>query len=56
LENVGLIAMTLDKNGLVTFCNDCLLQLTGWKREEVSAQIGVQNSFLIHVRKSEKFL
>lgn len=35
LENVELIAMTLDKNGEVTFCNDHLLQLTGWKREEV---------------------
>jgi PAS domain S-box-containing protein len=35
LENVEFIAMTLDKNGMVTFCNDHLLRLTGWKREEV---------------------
>jgi PAS domain S-box-containing protein len=35
LENVELIAMTLDKDGTVTFCNDYLLRLTGWKREEV---------------------
>lgn len=35
LENIALIAMTLDKNGVVTFCNDFLLRLTGWKREEV---------------------
>ena len=35
LENVNLIAMTLDKNGIVTFCNDYLLRLTGWNREEV---------------------
>jgi PAS domain S-box-containing protein len=35
LENVELIAMTLDKNGIVTFCNDYLLALSGWKREEV---------------------
>jgi len=35
LENVELIAMTLDRDGIVTFCNDYLLALTGWKREEV---------------------
>jgi PAS domain S-box-containing protein len=35
LENVELIAMTLDKTGAITFCNDFLLHLTGWKREEV---------------------
>jgi PAS domain S-box-containing protein len=35
LENVELIAVTLDKNGTVTFCNDYLLRVTGWKREEV---------------------
>ena len=34
LENVELIAMTLDVNGAVTFCNDYLLALTGWKRQE----------------------
>jgi len=35
LENVELIAMTLDTNAKVTFCNDYLLQITDWKREEV---------------------
>ncbi|MDR3403517.1 MAG: PAS domain S-box protein [Chthoniobacter sp.] len=35
LENVELIAMTLDRRGTVTFCNDHLLKVTGWKREEV---------------------
>lgn len=35
LENVDLIAITLDRQGVVTFCNDFLLNLTGWKREEV---------------------
>jgi PAS domain S-box-containing protein len=35
LENIELIAMTLDTNGTVTFCNEFLLRLTGWKREEV---------------------
>jgi PAS domain S-box-containing protein len=35
LENVELIAMTLDQKGMVTFCNDYLLRVTGWTREEV---------------------
>lgn len=35
LENMDLVAMTLDQNGLVTFCNDFLLRLTGWNRGEV---------------------
>lgn len=35
LENVELIAVTLDCNGSITFCNDFLLDVTGWRREEV---------------------
>ena len=35
LENVELIAMTLDQSGRVTFCNDYLLALSGWSRDEV---------------------
>jgi PAS domain S-box-containing protein len=35
LENVDLIAFTLDISGCVTFCNDYLLRLTGWQRAEV---------------------
>jgi PAS domain S-box-containing protein len=35
LENVELIAMTLDTKGRVTFCNDSLMQTTGWTREEI---------------------
>ena len=35
LENVQMVAMALDKNGIITFCNDYLLRLTGWKREEI---------------------
>ncbi len=34
LENVEMIALTLDKKGAVTFCNDYLLKVTGWRREE----------------------
>lgn len=36
--NVELIALTVDKHGGVTFCNDYFLRLTGWKREEVIGQ------------------
>jgi two-component system cell cycle sensor histidine kinase/response regulator CckA len=35
LGNLKLIAMTLDKQGKVTFCNDYLLQLTGHTRDEI---------------------
>jgi len=35
LENVNLIAVMLDIRGRITFCNDYMLNLTGWKREDV---------------------
>ena len=35
LENVELLAVTLDLDGTITFCNDFLLGLTGWRREEL---------------------
>jgi PAS domain S-box-containing protein len=35
LENVDLIAISLNQYGLVTFCNDHLLQMTGWTRDEL---------------------
>lgn len=35
LEEVNLIAIILDKNGKVTFCNDHLLKITGYEQEEV---------------------
>ena len=34
-ENMQLVAMMLDNNGNITFCNDYLLSLTGWSKEEV---------------------
>lgn len=36
LDNTGLIAVMLDENGFITFCNRHLLSLTGWTREEVA--------------------
>ncbi len=35
LGNVELISMMLDREARITYCNDYLLRLTGWKREEV---------------------
>jgi PAS domain S-box-containing protein len=35
LTNIEMIAVMADMKGDITFCNDYLLQLTGWKREEV---------------------
>lgn len=35
LENVHLIAVMLDCQGRITFCNDYLLELTGWTRSEL---------------------
>ena len=35
LDNVHLIAVALDERGNVTYCNDFLVELSGWRREEV---------------------
>jgi diguanylate cyclase (GGDEF)-like protein/PAS domain S-box-containing protein len=38
LQNVKLIAVMLDREGNIIFCNDFLLELTGWRRSEVQGQ------------------
>ncbi|MGA7828624.1 MAG: ATP-binding protein [Geobacteraceae bacterium] len=35
LENMTLMAVLLDRNGSIVFCNDSLLAACGWQREEV---------------------
>ena len=35
LDAVRMIAIILDEQGDISFCNDYLLQLTGWRREEI---------------------
>jgi PAS domain S-box-containing protein len=35
LDNVHLLSLMLDRDGRITYCNDCLLRLTGWARDEV---------------------
>jgi diguanylate cyclase (GGDEF)-like protein/PAS domain S-box-containing protein len=38
LDNVELVSMMLDTNARITYCNDYLLQLTGWRREDLLGQ------------------
>jgi diguanylate cyclase (GGDEF)-like protein/PAS domain S-box-containing protein len=38
LNNVDMASMMLDANANITYCNDYLLQLTGWRREDVLGQ------------------
>jgi len=35
LQNVELAAVMLDRDARITYCNDALLRLSGWQREEV---------------------
>lgn len=38
LENVQLLAVMLDMRGNITFCNNYLLEMTGWQREEIAGK------------------
>jgi len=38
LENVDLLALTLDRNGVITFCNNHMLGLTGRQPDEVQGK------------------
>lgn len=35
LDNVELVSLMLDRDGHITYCNDYLLRLTGWERDEL---------------------
>ena len=35
LGNIELVAIMVDRDARLTYCNDYLLRLTGWQREEV---------------------
>ncbi len=35
MENMNLIAIILDRNGNIVFCNNFLLNLTGWNHDEI---------------------
>jgi diguanylate cyclase (GGDEF)-like protein/PAS domain S-box-containing protein len=38
LDNVELVGMILDADARIAYCNDFLLELTGWRRDEVLGQ------------------
>ena len=38
LDNINLVAVNLDVSGNITYCNDYLLELTGWNRKDVLGQ------------------
>lgn len=38
LGKVQLVSLILDRDGQISYCNDYLLKLSGWTREEVSAR------------------
>ncbi len=35
LRNVELVSLMVDREAHITYCNECLLRLTGWRHEEV---------------------
>jgi len=39
LENIGLLVFWVNMEGRITFCNDSLLELTGWQRSEVIGRL-----------------
>ena len=38
LDKVEMISLMLDCEGRITYCNDYLLRLTGWEREEIAGR------------------
>ncbi len=35
LEKVGLVALSINQEGTITYCNEALLQFTGWEKENL---------------------
>jgi PAS domain S-box-containing protein len=50
LANVKLVAVMLDGRGNIIFCNDFLLDLTGWKREDVEGKNWFDTFIPAHIR------
>ena len=42
LEDIELAAISVDRRGVATFCNDYFLGLTGWQRDEIEGQDWVE--------------
>jgi PAS domain S-box-containing protein len=51
-ENMPLIGLMLDRGGQLTFCNDALLALTGWSREEVMGRSWFELFLPLEIRTS----
>jgi len=54
LQTMNLIAFQLDNDGKVVFCNDYLLRLTGWSREEFMGQDFFEMAVPAHLRELKK--
>jgi PAS domain S-box-containing protein len=53
LERVRLVAIIIDRHGIITFFNDYALAITGWRREEVigrDAKDFINAEYLLQVR------
>jgi PAS domain S-box-containing protein len=50
LANLELIAMTADRGGRITYCNNHLLRLTGWTREEILGRNWIQTFLPSEIR------
>jgi len=56
LENVKLVTAILDNQNRITFCNDFLLQLLGWKREEIIGRDWFDTFVPIEVRERDRHI
>ncbi|OHE79106.1 MAG: hypothetical protein A3G75_02525, partial [Verrucomicrobia bacterium RIFCSPLOWO2_12_FULL_64_8] len=43
LGNLPLVAIMLDRDGRISYCNDYLLRITGWRREELVGRNWLEN-------------
>ena len=50
LESIELKVLAIDMNGSITFCNDALLSLLGWQREQLIGQNWLDKLVVSHCR------
>jgi PAS domain S-box-containing protein len=43
LEDIDLAAVAINRQGQITFCNNCFLRVTGWQRSEVIGKDWIDN-------------
>lgn len=56
LENMTLMAVLLDCDGTIVFCNDCLLDASGWQREELLGGSWFETCFPLDERGKRSYL